>query len=164
MFSLLYGPTLTSIYAYWKNHSFDYMDLCQQSNVVPTQGLNLGLSHCRQMLYHLSHQGSPRTLQWVACSFFRDLPDPGIKPGSPAFQEDSLILTTNAISHLSYRHKNILKLSGEYYINCKKENKQLLQVWFGLLSHSVMSDSATLWTVAHQAPVSMGILQARILK
>ena len=24
-----------------------------------TQGLNLGLSHCGQMLYHLSHQGSP---------------------------------------------------------------------------------------------------------
>ena len=29
----LYGPTLTSIHDYWKNHSFDYMDLCQQSNV-----------------------------------------------------------------------------------------------------------------------------------
>ena len=26
---LLYGPTLTSIHDYWKNHSFDYMDLCQ---------------------------------------------------------------------------------------------------------------------------------------
>jgi len=25
--SLLYGPTLTSIYDYWKNHSFNYMDL-----------------------------------------------------------------------------------------------------------------------------------------
>ena len=32
-FSLLYGPTLTSIHDYWKNHSFDYMDPCQQSNV-----------------------------------------------------------------------------------------------------------------------------------
>ena len=31
--SLLYGPTLTSILDYWKNHSFDYTDLCQQSNV-----------------------------------------------------------------------------------------------------------------------------------
>ena len=31
--SFLYGPTLTSIHDYWKNHSFDYMDLCQQSNV-----------------------------------------------------------------------------------------------------------------------------------
>ena len=26
-----------------------------------TQGLNPGLLHCRQMLYHLSHQGSPRS-------------------------------------------------------------------------------------------------------
>ena len=31
--SLLYGPTLTSIHDYWKNHSFDYTDLCWQSNV-----------------------------------------------------------------------------------------------------------------------------------
>ena len=31
---LLYGATLTSsIHDYWKNHSFDYMDLCWQSNV-----------------------------------------------------------------------------------------------------------------------------------
>ena len=27
--------------------------------IFPTQGLNPGLLHCRQMLYHLSHQGSP---------------------------------------------------------------------------------------------------------
>jgi len=26
-------PTLTSIHDNWKNHSFDYMDFCQQSNV-----------------------------------------------------------------------------------------------------------------------------------
>ena len=31
--SFLYGPTLTSIHNYWENHSFDYMDLCRQSNV-----------------------------------------------------------------------------------------------------------------------------------
>ena len=28
--SLLYGPTLTSVYDYWKNRSFDNMDLSQQ--------------------------------------------------------------------------------------------------------------------------------------
>ena len=27
--SFPYGPTLTSIHDYWKNHSFDYMDLCR---------------------------------------------------------------------------------------------------------------------------------------
>ena len=30
MLSFLYGPTLTSIHEYWKNHSFDYMDIYQQ--------------------------------------------------------------------------------------------------------------------------------------
>ena len=31
--SFLYSPTLTSRHDYWKNHSFDQMDLCWQSNV-----------------------------------------------------------------------------------------------------------------------------------
>ena len=33
VFSFLYSPTLTSIHDYWKNHSFDWMDLWWQSNV-----------------------------------------------------------------------------------------------------------------------------------
>ena len=33
------------------------------------QGLNPGLPHCRWILYHLSHQGSPRILNWVAYPF-----------------------------------------------------------------------------------------------
>ena len=32
-FSFLYSPTLTSVHDYWKNYSFDEMDLCWQSNV-----------------------------------------------------------------------------------------------------------------------------------
>ena len=31
--NLLYGPTLTSVHGYWKNHSFDYTDLYQQSGI-----------------------------------------------------------------------------------------------------------------------------------
>ena len=30
--NLLYCPTLTSIHDYWKNHSIDYMDICQGEN------------------------------------------------------------------------------------------------------------------------------------
>ena len=33
VFSLFYSPPLTSIHDLWKNHSFDYMDLCRQGNV-----------------------------------------------------------------------------------------------------------------------------------
>ena len=32
VFSLLYGPTLTSVHDYWKNHSFDYIDFSWQSD------------------------------------------------------------------------------------------------------------------------------------
>ena len=31
--SFPYGPTLTYVHDYWKNHSFDYTDLCHQSDV-----------------------------------------------------------------------------------------------------------------------------------
>ena len=41
--------------------------------IFPTQGLNPGLPHCRQILYHLSHQGSPRMLEWVAYPFSRGI-------------------------------------------------------------------------------------------
>ena len=34
-----------------------------------TQGLNPGLLHCRQILYQLSHKGSPRILEWIAHPF-----------------------------------------------------------------------------------------------
>ena len=33
--SLPYGPALPSVHDYWKNHSFDYMDLCWQRDVFP---------------------------------------------------------------------------------------------------------------------------------
>ena len=32
--------------------------------IFRTQGSNLGLLHCRQILYHLSHQGSPE-IAWI---------------------------------------------------------------------------------------------------
>ena len=35
----------------------------------PKQGSNPGLPHCRQILYQLNHQGSPRLLEWVAYPF-----------------------------------------------------------------------------------------------
>ena len=40
--------------------------------IFPTQGLNPGFPHCRQSLYHLSHQGSLRILEWVAYLFSRE--------------------------------------------------------------------------------------------
>ena len=53
----------------------------------PTQGLNPGLQHCKRILYHLSHQGSPE--YWSGYPILGDLPDPGIQLGPPALQVDS---------------------------------------------------------------------------
>ena len=39
--------------------------------IFPTQGLNAGLRLCRQILYQLSHKGSPRILELVAYPFSR---------------------------------------------------------------------------------------------
>ena len=44
--------------------------------IFPTQGSNLGLLHCRRILYHLSHQGSPWILEWVAMPFLRGSSQP----------------------------------------------------------------------------------------
>ena len=37
--------------------------------IFPIQGSNPGLPHCRQILYQLSHQGSPGILEWVVYPF-----------------------------------------------------------------------------------------------
>ena len=39
--------------------------------IFPIQGSNPGLPHCRWILYHLSHQGSPRILEWEALSLLQ---------------------------------------------------------------------------------------------
>ena len=44
--------------------------------IFPTQGLNPGLLHYRQILYCLSHEGSPRILEWVAYPFSRKTSGP----------------------------------------------------------------------------------------
>ena len=47
----------------------------------PTQRSNLGLPHCRWILYYLSHQGSPRILEWVAYPFSRGSSQPRNRTG-----------------------------------------------------------------------------------
>ena len=40
--------------------------------IFPTQGSNPGLPHCRWILHSLSHEQSPRVLEWVAYPFSRE--------------------------------------------------------------------------------------------
>ena len=59
------------LYSSWnspgQNTGVGSLSLLQGS--FPTQGLNPGLPHCRQILYQLSHKGSPRIMEWVPYPF-----------------------------------------------------------------------------------------------
>ena len=57
-----------------KNTGVGSLSLLQ--GIFPTQGLNPRLPHCRQILYQLGHQGSPRILEWVAYPFSRETSQP----------------------------------------------------------------------------------------
>ena len=52
-----------------RNTGLNSLSLLQ--GLFPTQGLNPDLPHCRQILYQLSHKGTPRILEWVAYPFSR---------------------------------------------------------------------------------------------
>ena len=58
--------------------------------IFPTQGSNPGLPHCGQILYQLSHKGSPRILESAAFPFSSGSSQPRNRTGSPALQADSL--------------------------------------------------------------------------
>ena len=77
--SLLYGPTLTSVYNYWKNYSFDNADLCWQSDVflLPswkescslwTQGKGGDASHRSDCLYLWNVPREQRHSEGCSCS------------------------------------------------------------------------------------------------
>jgi len=60
-----------ALYSLWnspgQNTGVGSLSLLQ--GIFPIQGSNLGLLHCRQILYQLSHKGSPRILEWMAYPF-----------------------------------------------------------------------------------------------
>ena len=58
--------------------------------IFPTQELNPGLLHCRWILYQLSHREPQGYWSGKPILSPADLPNPGIKLGSPALQADSL--------------------------------------------------------------------------
>ena len=72
------------LYSLWnspgKNTGVGSLSLLQ--GIFPTQGLNPGLSHCRWILYQLSHRESQQYWSGLPISSPGDLPDHVIEPGS----------------------------------------------------------------------------------
>ena len=64
---------LHGLYSPWdspgQNTGVGSLSLLQ--GIFPIQGSNPGLPHCSWILYQLSHQGSPRILEWVLYPFSR---------------------------------------------------------------------------------------------
>ena len=58
--------------------------------IFPTQGSNPGLPHCGQGFYQLATGEAKEYWSGYPIPYPEDLPDPGIQPGSPALQADSL--------------------------------------------------------------------------
>ena len=59
------------LYSPWNSlgQNTEVGNLSLLQGIFQTQGLNPGLPHCRQILYQLSHKGSPRILEWVTYPF-----------------------------------------------------------------------------------------------
>ena len=82
----------TGLYSPWncpsQNTGVGSLSLLQ--GLYLTQESNPSLLHFREILYQLSSREAPKHWSWYPIPFPVDLPDPGIKPGSPAFQANYL--------------------------------------------------------------------------
>ena len=67
--------------------------------IFPAQRVNSGIPYCRQILYQLNHQGSPRILAWVAHPFSSGSSWPRNQPGCPALQADFLPIELSGKPH-----------------------------------------------------------------
>ena len=142
------------LYSPWnspgKNTGVGSLSLLQ--GIFPIQGSNLDLPHCRRIPYQLSHKGSPRILEWVAYPF---------SSGSsrPRNQTGVSCIAGRFFTNWGIREAQV-SWWGEKFFSLKMLFSHMC---CAVLSCSVVSDPLQLYT-AHQAPLSIGILQARILE
>ena len=101
--------------------------------IFPPQGSNTGLPHCRQILYPLSHKGSPRILESIAISY---------SGGSSWPKDQTQISCGSCIGRWTLCHW----ASWEAQVVHACMRAKSLQ----------LCPTATLWTVAGQALLSMG--------
>ena len=88
--------------------------------ILPTQGSNLGLPHCRQILYLLSHQGRPRILEGVACSFSSRSSQPRNRTGVSCLAGRFFtVWATRNINGVYTRTTASLSCAGLHIKNCK---------------------------------------------
>ena len=77
--------------------------------LFPTQGANTGLPHCRRILYCLSHQGSPRILEWVTNAFSR-------VSSQPRNQTGVSCIAARFFASCIYTHMYVCMYANNYYL------------------------------------------------
>ena len=58
-----YSPPGSSVHGIFQARILEWVAISFSRGIFPTQRLNPGLPHCRQILYPLSHQGLPKFFQ-----------------------------------------------------------------------------------------------------
>ena len=106
--------------------------------IFPTQGLNPGLPHCRQILYQLSHKASPRIMQWVAYPFSRGSSWPRNQTRVSCIAGG--IFTNWVIREIPWRCPNLLtwwrqKTTLWENVVCLRPNAIHVNVWQKLLQY-----------------------------
>ena len=56
------SPPGSSVHGIHQARILEWVAIFLLQGIFPTQELNPGLLHCRRILHHLSHQGSPREM------------------------------------------------------------------------------------------------------
>ena len=115
--------------------------------IFPNQGLNSGLPCCRQILYQLSHKGSPRILEWVAYLF---------SSGSswPRNWTRVSCIAGGFFTNWAIREAQIMGIFLKFFNMAPIINSVNMNV--NVKSLSRVQLFATPWTVAYQAPLFMG--------
>ena len=100
----------------WVSSKFPWrsnINLSLLQGIFPTQGLNPGLPHCRWILHQLSHQGSPRILEWVAYPFSSGSSWPRNRTGVSCIADG--FFTNGAIREAHINLNSVLLLTTVYH-------------------------------------------------
>ena len=80
--------------------------------IFPIQAQNLGLLHCRWILYQLSHQGNPRILKWVAYPFSSVSSQPRNRTGISCIAGGLFTSCTTRESLINYKLRVVQYIKG----------------------------------------------------
>ena len=95
--------------------------------IFPTQGWNPGRPCCRWILYCLSHQGSPRILEWVACPGDRGTGD---REGSRGTSQPRNWIRASCIAGSFYQLSYQRSPSSSLSMECQKKASQKENEYF----------------------------------